>query len=209
MRSIYKVTSNDEEWLHTTKEWLRYERDNYKCKNVDCYRLDRSIFPNPIDIVIKKTPKQNLICSGVAFSLGRIFHLDFIEQIKPYMEGFVFGACYLPDKTLVKDYVTCYSKDFIVVRGAYGSKYIQCQACGSVVGHPAKEPKYVLNDCLRGRKVFQNAIQLLYIDEDLAMKLDFSPWVKTELEPIPICDKPVDRRRLLCDTETPDWEYDE
>ena len=209
MSIIYEITSNDEEWLHTTKEWRRFERDNYKCKNKACNKLERNLFPKSIDAVIKKVPMQRLVCSGIFDSMANIYHVDFISQIRPHMEGFVFGKCFLPDGTVVKDYVTCYSKDFVVIRGSIGSSYIECAECGNIVGHPAKEPRYVLRRYLKERKVYQDAIMSLYLDEDLAMKLDFSPWVKTELEPIPICDKPVDRRRLLCDTETPDWEYDE
>jgi len=207
MRYIYKVTSNDEEWLHTTKEWLRYERDNYKCKNKECYRLDRSKFPGPIDTVIKKTPKQKMICSGVAFSMGRIFHLDFIEQIKPYMKRFVFGKCYLPDRTIVKEYVTCYTKDFVILRGAPGSSYIQCEQCKTVVGSP-KDPVYVLRSSLKDRRVYQDAIQSLYIDEELALNIDFSRWPRTELEQIAIRDRPIDKIRLISDPEDMQWDED-
>ena len=209
MAYIYRVTSDYDACLQTTHEWRRFEKENYYCKKDTCYRLDRFRFPEPIDVVITGLPPKKYLREGVSNSRADIYHIDFINQIRLYMDGFVFGKCFLPDGTVVKDYVTCYSKDFIVIRGAIGSSYIECAECGNIVGHPAKEPRYVLRRYLKERKVYQDAIMSLYLDEDLAMKLDFSPWVKTELEPIPICDKPVDRRRLLCDTETLDWEYDE
>jgi hypothetical protein len=209
MSFIYRVTSDYDVCLQTTREWRRFESENYYCRKETCCKLDRSRFPEPIDVVIKALPKGKYLREGVFNSRADVYHVDFINQIRPYMEGFVFGKCFLADGSLVKDYVTCYSKDFIVIRGALGSKYIECAECGNVVDHPAKEPQYVLRRYLKGKKVYQSVTQCLFLDEELAMKLDFSPWVKTELEPIPICDKPVDRRRLLCDTETPDWEYDE
>lgn len=148
-----------------------------------------------------------MICSGVAFSMGRIFHLDFIEQIKPYMKGFVFGKCYLPDRTIVKEYVTCYTKDFVILRGAPGSSYIQCEQCKTVVGSP-KGPAYVLRSSLKDHRVYQDAIQSLYIDEELAMSIDFSRWPRTELEQIAIRDRPIDKVRLISDPEDMQWDED-
>ena len=207
MALIYEVTSNHDYWLHSTKEWMRYEKKNYVCKSkILCNKLDRTIFPNPIDVVIKKVPETKIICSAVFGCVATIYHIDFINQIRSKMDGFVFGKCYLPDKTLVKDYVTCYSKDVIVIRGAYGREYFQCADCKSIVS--AKDPVYVLERYLTGASVYQDAIQGLYIDEDLAMELDFSSWPDAELEPVPIRDKPVDKLRLICDPKNPDWEVE-
>lgn len=207
MALIYEVTSNHDYWLHSTKEWMRYEKENYVCKSkVLCNKLDRTIYPKSIDVVIKELPETRILYSRVFGSIAAIHHVDFINQIRTKMDGFVFGKCYLPDKTLVEEYVTCYSKDVIVIRGAYGSKYIQCVDCKSIVS--AKEPIYVLERYLTGASVYQDAIQGLYIDGNLAMELDFSPWPDLELEPIPIRDKPVDKQKLICDPDNPDWEVE-
>lgn len=205
MSLIYEISSKFDDLPRSTREWRQCEKGKYSCKT--CQKLNRNgIYPKPVDVAIDEKPASEPIVIGVFFSFGDLYHINFIDQIRSYMTQFVFGKCYLPDGSLVKNYVTCYSKNTIVIRGKKGARYYQCNECKSVTG-PLNPPHYTLHMYLDGSGVYQDAIQTLYLDEWLVDEIDFSPWPDMILEPIEVKDEFVDQRRLICDPQNPSWDY--
>jgi len=205
MTIIYELSSEFDDLPHATREWRQHEKEYYKCKI--CQKLNRiKLYPAQIDVAVKEMTSDKAIYMAVWYAKATLFHIQFIEQIRSYMDDYVFGKCYLPDGSLIKEYVTCYKKDFIVIRGTCGTEYYECLECRSV-GSIVEGPKYVLRSYLKEKKIHQDSIQHLYIDESVINSIDFSPWPDVVLEPIEVRDEPVDQRRLICDPPNPSWKY--
>jgi len=210
MSLIYELSSTFDDIPLATREWRIYQKEHYRCKVQQCQKLDsKRIYPKPVDLTIDGISwgKTEPIVIGVFYGCSDLFHINFIDQIRSYMEGFIFGKCFLSDGSQLNNYVTCYSKDTILIRGSQGTVYNECSQCMSVSCTP-KEPRYTLKMYLKGCGVYQDAIHTLYLDESLVDKIDFSPWPDVVLEPIEVRDEPVDQRRLICDPPNPSWKYD-
>ena len=138
-----------------------------------------------------RRPKQEKSNSYSAVILS-IFHVDFIEQIKAYLGGFVLGKCLKLDGSSVRQYITCYTNSWILQRGDEQSKYWACKTCGIISQSGWSGPQYILRGQLGDCHVYMSAGGRMYIDDSLASELDFSPWPDTLLERIAVRDEPQD-----------------
>ena len=204
MKVLLELSTNHPDATHATKEWILNERGKIICP--ECNSINRAWYPRPVDVVLRWHP-GHMVTSIICLAGSRIFHKDFIDQIGSHLASFVTGKCLLPNGTVINDYVTCYTNQWIVKRGGKGSVYRECQTCGAIYPSGEVGPQYTLRAYLSGAPIHQDAITSLYLDEDLAMELDFSPWPDAELDPIAVRDVPIDNRRLLCDPLNPPWEY--
>jgi hypothetical protein len=102
----------------------------------------------------------------------------------------------LSDGQVLDDYVTLYSRQYILIRGNKQSKYVVCSECGTVRPHGWHGRQYVLRSYLTESRVYQSPFNELCIDEELALKIDFSSWPDVDLETIEIRDEPMDGQEL-------------
>jgi hypothetical protein len=196
MKNLKMVCSNHPDPIHSTGEWRRKAYGSILCK--ECHLLNRNIFPEPIDVTLNERP-QFRITGGVWWTGVRIFHKSFLEQIKEKIEDFVIGRCFDKDGNLITDFVTCYSKDYIVIRGQKGSKYEICNECNTISPIPGINPHYIPRFYLTNSLIYMDSDCSMYIEENLAKKINFTPWTDLEFETIPIIDKPVDGQILPID----------
>jgi len=129
----------------------------------------------------------------------RTFHRDFIDQIRDHLADFALGRCFDPQGNLIEEYVTCYSRDYFVTRGNKKSQYRTCPSCDTTYNDGWEGRQYVLRSYLTDAQVYMDVFCSMFLDEDLALQLDFSAWPDLELDPIAIRDKPIDGQQLPCD----------
>lgn len=193
---MVKISTNHPNTVMSPSLWRHAEFGKTLC--AECHRVDRNQYPRPFDVKLDEYPRHAI--TGSVWDIGvYIFHVDFIEQIKPYLGGYVLGKCYNEKNNLIKRYVTYYSRDYIVVRGNKQSKYWVCKTCGAVSSSGWHGMQYTLREYLGDSLIYQTVSCSMFIDEDLALELDFSPWPDVVLEPIAIRDEPMDGRCLPCD----------
>jgi len=110
MRKLLEICSNHPDPIHATRQWRRQAKGSVIC--FECNKVLRNRFPQPIDVVLREYPAHSI--GGPVWWTGVwVFHLRFIEQIREHMTRFTFGRCLLEDGTVVEEYVTCYSRDYI------------------------------------------------------------------------------------------------
>lgn len=185
------VIHSDGESAWTTKNWLALNSGKAYCQS--CAMVNRRNFPVPFDLTLSNIPEHQI--AGHVFSTGfHIYNKMFIDQIKEYIGDFTIGKCFSTDDELVDEYVTLYSKRYILIRGNKKSKYETCKKCGTVSSPYWYGRRYVLRSYLTESRVYQSPFNDLCIDEELALEIDFSPWPDVNLETIEIRDEPMDEQ---------------
>ena len=124
MKTLYELSTNYPIATHTTMEWRQREMTKIKC--LGCNGIAKNWYPRPIDVILRSHP-GNKICGSVDFTVLTIFHIDFINQIRSYLDAYIIGKCLLPDGKVIKEYVTCYTNKLILVRGNKERRYGDCQ----------------------------------------------------------------------------------
>ena len=196
MNSLIEISTNHPNPVISPSLWRHAEFGKTLC--ADCHRVDRTKYPRSFDVKLEEYPHH--VITGSVWDIGvKIFHIDFIEQIKPYLAHYVLGKCYDEKNKLIKQYVTCYGRDYIVARGNKQSNYYVCKSCGAVSSSGWHGMQYTLREYLSDPLIYQNVSCSMFIDDDLALKLDFSAWPDAVLEPIAIKDEPMDGQCLPCD----------
>jgi len=196
MENLLILISSHPDPIHATKQWRKQARGGILCP--ECTSIRRSQFPTPVDIVLRERPEQT-ICEPIWWTGVSIFHRDFIEQIRKHMGRFTFGKCFLEDGTVVEEYVTCYSRDYIVIRGTAESEYGICSTCGTTtsMGHfPHCIPEFYL----KYGPIYQDGSGNMLIDEALFCEMELSPWRGLfEFDRIPVRPEPLDGQHLPID----------
>jgi hypothetical protein len=197
IKRLIKITTKNPDPVFVTIEWRRGSIGTIFCE--ECKKINYDIFPRPIDIVLTE-PLECMIANTPA-NAGAIdfFHKDFVAQIKHHLKDFVFGKCLLPNGTVIEDYVTLYCKHWIFQRGNKQSKYNICTKCGSISPNGEYGRQYIIRSCLTDASVYRSSFGSLYLDEELALQIDFSQWPDAELITIDVLDKPMDGQWLPCD----------
>lgn len=201
MNTLFELSTNHPDAALESREWLSTTWNEIRCQK--CNGIGKSWHPRPIDVILAEHPGHKVCCFACNANF-RIFHVDYIEQIRPYIFSYVIGNCLLPNGKIIKEYVTCYTDKRILIRGEKKTRYGKCQVCGGLSCIPIGA-KYTLRSYLTDAKIYQDYFSTHYIDEDLAMDIDFSPWPDAELEPIEIHDEPLDGHYLPCDSPDAPW----
>ena len=191
MERLVIINSKNDEAVFASKDWRASSQGRSYCQS--CVTVNRMRFPVPFDIILSAIPDYR-ISGDVLLTCLRIYNKKFVEQIKEYLGDFTIGRCFSADGELVDEYVTLYSKRYILIRGNKKSKYVRCEECGTVRPHGWYGRQYVLRSYLTESRVYQSPFNELCIDEELAMKLDFSAWPDANLETIEIRDEPMDEQ---------------
>jgi hypothetical protein len=196
MKNLMKLCSNHPDPIHAANDWRKDAKGTLFCPR--CSRIYRRLYPKPINVVLKRHP-GNRISAGVWCTGIRIFHSDFLEQIKDYLQDFILGKCYDANGKLIEDFMTCYHKKYLVIRGVAGSTYTICPACNEVGPIPGDFPHYIPRFYLTDSKIYQNSSCSMLLDEELVKQLDVSYWPDAEFDTIPIRDNPIDGQVLPID----------
>jgi hypothetical protein len=196
MNKLVKIMTNHPDPVHATSEWRWKFKGKLLCS--ECLRINCSGFSQTFDVVLENHPGHRI--EGGVWDTGiNIFHVNFIEQLYDYLSEYTIGRCLDKSGKVISDYVTCYGKSYILVRGDKKSKYWTCKTCGAIAQSGWSGPQYVLRSYLSDSRIYQDASCRMFIDEELASQLDFSPWPDAELEPIAIRDEPIDGQVLPID----------
>ena len=195
VKHLIEISTTISDPIHATKRWRDEERPRLVCPQ--CESIRRDLYPAPLNVELKRWPSLRL-CDHVVLAGMDIFHLDFISQIREHLTNFVLGKCFGPDGRLIEEYVTCYTRTRIVVRGAKGSEYRICNTCGAIPSG-YMEPRHVLSSYLYGASVYQDYHTALLVDEAIIQSLDFSKWPDAELQKTEIREEPLDEQNLPCD----------
>ena len=198
MKRLFRITSNHPDPTHATNQWRSQASGSVVCPQ--CCKLLPSWFPRPIDIQLSEF-KENSITGGVAFAGVRTFHREFIRQVFDYLtDDFVLGRCFDEAGGLVEEYVTCYTRRPILIRGNKNSEYRTCPACKAIWPNGWEGKQYILRSYLSDARIYQNYSSTMFIDEELSEQLDFSLWDDVDSAPIDIRDEPMDGQHLPCDS---------
>lgn len=193
MRALLELVSNEPSPINTPPAWRQQAYGTILCEK--CHCIDRSNFPKPIDVILTGKPERR-IEGGIWWTGINIFSVQFIDMIRKHLSRFVTGKCFDTAGNVIADYVTCYSKDYFVVRGNKESRYKSCDKCNTMRPIGWHGPQYVLNECLTDELVYMDADSSIFLDKRLVTELDLSKWADMELKPIAVRDKPTDGQVL-------------
>ncbi len=190
------MSTNHPDPVNVTGSWRNEATGVIFCP--DCASILKTHWPKPIDIELYGDPGyrlESLICwIGLC-----IFHRDFLQQIRSHLKRFVMGRCFDREGHLDERYQTCYTNSTIVVRGNKDSKYWICKLCNSVSPNGWYGKQYTLSQYLTQDMVYMNASGIMYLDQELADTIDFSPWPDVNLKTIDVLDQPKDGQVLPLD----------
>jgi len=156
-----------------------------------CGSIKRSRYPQPCDVILAEPPEDQPF--GPVQGLGAlIFRKDLMETIRPHLQGFAFGRCFVAGGSQEIEYVTCYCPRYIILRGNRQSRYSTCPSCGTILSTLGNAPEYVLDYQLEGCSAYQDAMGYIYFAEEVLIQLDLSDWYDTYLEAVPIATEPSD-----------------
>lgn len=188
--------------------WVRSVEGNGVCPL--CLRINRGLFPRPIDVVLNTHPRQGQPCADIEGMTIRIWHRQFLSRIQDHLDDFSLGHCWFQDGTELADYATCYSRQWIVVRGNRYSSYDICSGCGAISSRSTPGPEYILRRYLSSNKVYQDSGGMLYFTPEIAERFKFRGWSYEELheaedylflEPVSVRSKPADDQTLPGDSD--------
>ena len=171
------------------EEWLDTAYEKGLCP--ECHCIDRRFYPQNFEVVLDDVPEGQV--SALIENTGiTIWRRDFLGILSEYMDGFIFGDVYLSDGTFLEDYATCYSKDYIILRGNIQSRYYRCSTCGTVTSKVKPGPQYVLRRYIKDSLVYQDAYCRMFLTEEIARSLNMDDFENVGLEPILVRDIPPD-----------------
>lgn len=196
------VSSSDTSGMAPTPQWRDEALGQIVCRR--CGRLDRRWYPKQVDIHFLEHEDGPILLAGFRTPL-RAFRRDFIDQIRPCMRDFIFGRCYDNKGREVKRYVTAYTKNWLVEHRDESTKYVRCPECGIFNSNVVLPPGYVLRHELPPGPVYQGCAGALYLDVDLADRVDWSPFPDVRLHRFEIRDTPLAGWRSPDDPDIPEW----
>jgi uncharacterized C2H2 Zn-finger protein len=201
IKTLVELTADDEHYIHTTARWRDQEGEG-KVYCPKCGGLYHNRFPEPIDIVLSEYPDPDKSIGGpVYFTPISIYHRDFIYRIREYLPEteFALGRCFDIEGRLIEDYITCYSRKYLIVRSGPGSEFKLCPECNNVRRMRYAPPyEYIPRFYLTDARIYMKANCRLFIDEELALQLDYSPW-PVKFQSYRVLDKAIDGQRLPID----------
>jgi len=193
---LVKLISNHADPVLADSDWGEAARGAELCRT--CKTIDRSRYPHAVEIVVRAIPR-GLHFGAVAQTGVHIFHRRFIDEIRPYLDGYVTGEC--RDAGGLTDFVTCYARNYLVLRGGANTTYPMCSLCGSVFWYLGRKP-YVLARDLTNQRVYQDVQCFMILDEEVVRAVDWKQYRDHMLIPVGVRETPLDGRRLPGD---PDW----
>ena len=131
-----------------------------------------------------------------------VFHRAFIEQIRAYIPEteFSVGRCFYAEGGLMEDYVTCYSRNILIVHGGLGTQYEACSFCGSIQRRKCTRPDNIPRKYLTDAHIYMDRNCRFFFDEALALQLDLSAWPGIKFEAYPVEDNVLDGDGFPIDT---------
>ncbi len=187
--------------------WLQESEGVVWCAS--CRALKREHYPNPIACVLRSDPRGEWSI-GIPFRIDvPLYRTALTDQIRDDLQasGFVFGECLCGHSRLLDDYVTMYTRDYVLLRGDKDTITKVCPLCGAVwtdlVTVYAGRPAYVMHHQLSGARIYQGRGGKLYITQELVHRIDWTLLPDIRLSCIEVRRVPLDGRRLPGD---PDWD---
>ncbi len=195
---LYRLVDMCPEGFVSEPKWRNRAYGTVICPN--CKRIDRAHFPAPVDAAVLSAPRN--ISGGLVSMAGLgVRHRTIIEQLGAELEQLALGRLFDKHGEQLDEYVTCYGKDYIMIRGGggpqrskdicEGTKYLICWKCESVSPQLGQIPPYVLRRDLGRKDVYHNAFSSIYITLKLKNRIDWSPWPTICFERVDVRDEPL------------------
>ncbi len=199
---FYEIMSNHKDPVYTPRELYQRMKGSVLCEY--CNAILRTMYPIPYDIILGNNPSVGHRISGfVTHSNINIYHIDFILQIKHYLDyyGFIIGKCFNENDELIPNYVTCYHKSYIVRRGK-DIKYKVCGHCRSVRYYPLwGDNQYFTKSEVKDMKVIQDLSGGIHLTQDVFENIDFSLWSDCKFISTEVLDVEPDSCEFPCTTD--------
>lgn len=175
------------------EDWLAGACGDIVCPQ--CRRIDRTQYPRPLDVVFCDPPsyETSVLLEGTGIT---VFRRDLVDYLRDHLAGFVLGECFLDDGSAMDEYVTCYGRDYVIVRGGRNSRNFVCNGCGMILSDLGPGPRYVIQQELTGASVYQDAQCGLYLAEELGFEIDLGPWIDAFLAGIGVRERPIEGQPL-------------
>lgn len=173
--------------------WMGQALGRELCPNCRC--VNRVAYPQPLNVTLAKPP-EGQTAALVESTNVVIWRKDFIAEKMGCRRDFIFGKCSLAGGSCIEDYVTCYRRDYIIVRGGHTSKYRMCPECGTVISDVRTGAEYILERYIGNNDVFQDALCKLYMAADIAFPHDYKRWNDVTLTAINVRKEPADGKVL-------------
>lgn len=129
----------------------------------------------------------------------RVLRRALFEVLAPHAPEIVPGECRFADGTVLKDSVTihCPRSMEVVLRGGHSTKhaYGVCKVCQMKHSTRAmlKRPWHVIRSSIPAGDAFLAPLSSLLLSDELAARLDLSPFPDLVLKPILVMDEPIER----------------
>jgi len=160
----------DPQIVYPDMSWLSNVNSSGICPLCKC--INRQRYPAPADVMIERSPNEDQTSVLIETTNITIWKKDFVEKLSLYRDGFAIGKCFTSDGRILDDYVTCYLRKCITIRGNKQSRYQLCQSCGAIISNVEPGPKYVLEKELDGSRIYQDALCRFYVTEDVVDDFD-------------------------------------
>jgi hypothetical protein len=148
--------------LFPDERWLSKATGREICPRCKC--VDRSHHPAPVEIILENKPDDEM--GGLVETTGiTVWNKKFIEKLARFQPRLAVGRCSLRGGKIIDEYVTCYTKRCITIRGNKQSKYQICPQCGTIISNVEPGPKYVLEKDLDDSDLYQDAFCHFYVTE--------------------------------------------
>lgn len=186
------VMSTSDAGPHVDVPWMRSMLAEGRVLCPSCRHVRREYYPNPLELQLSEV-SEGFSYMPVSPIAVRGFRRAFLELFLPHLKHSVVGPCYM-DGVLVPDLVTCYTARPIAVRGdAKHTQSSSCKTCGDTkIRHFGEGPAYVVRSSMDGALAAQESAGRLYVAEELALSIDWSPWPDIEFAAYEIYDRPID-----------------
>ena len=165
MQPLFQLGTRVEEQCHASPEWKQIALGTVLCP--ECKVVRPEWHHRPVDVAVRPAPRKaafvHLWWKGL-----KVFRRDVIKVLERYMEDFVIGTCTDENSgALVEDYVTCTTRNRIVLVGNEYSQYNECGACDAKWLKTARQPALYLkveDIPVLGRHVYQDWRGSLLVD---------------------------------------------
>jgi|GEM_PF-4984258 len=176
-------------FVSAANSWSREQQGGALCRS--CIRLNRLIFPQPLDVVLMQLPDR-ISYSNVFYGGVGVIHVALLDAIKSHLVDFAIGRCYSAKGQEYSDYRSIYSRNVLPLRIAplgrpEMRRCIRCSECG--IWSVSAEYLYVVRREFCGCEVIQDSISRIYLSSTLAERIDWDRFSDLVPRRIPVYEQ--------------------
>lgn len=172
---------------------------------IGCRTLNRALFPQPIDVRVSALPRLCPIGFVYETPIG-IIRDDVRQLLSPWLTRFVFGECYNTQGIRIPSHFTFYSKDYVANRMGPGTRYAQCDRCGTIQSQRAGPGKdggtpSLLSYEVADQPIVQNWYCATFVSEAVVAAIDAPSVHRLKCWRVAVVERPRDGVRFPTDPD--------